>query len=193
MIINQTAAGLSGRRVTLVVVCSLLLVMIFVGYCLWVFNHLERSREQAVAAWRGVASELSLRNYAFEKVIAQGVDSQLIDIARGEKFRLSVDRFSTTTQIDKQIDAAQEVELRVQVIRKTLANRPEAADLIKEWDPIAIKPPRLSSALDAYADVVQKQKELLSSIGGRVLLLFVRLTQPREFQIVSAVPNSRIL
>ncbi len=189
---NSTPGGMSGRHLTVVVVGSLLLVMIVSGYCLWLYSRVERSREQAATAWRSVAAELSLRHHAFEKLVARGVDAQLIDIALAEKFRLAIDSFSTTTQVDSQIAAAEQVELQLTAMRSALAG-PETRELAKQWDQTVEKPANLTSVMESYAKVVRDQQDLLSSLGGKLLLFFIKLSEPREFQIVSVLPNSRIL
>ncbi len=190
---NPIPAGMNGRRVTTFVVGSLLLVLLVSGYCLWLYSRLERSRVQAATAWRSVASELSFRHRAFEKLVAQGVDAQLIDIAQAEKFRLSLDSFATTTQVDNQIESAEQIEQQLAAIRAALAGRPETNELANQWDQFVEKPANLAAAMDSYAKVVRDQRGLLSSLGGKLLLFFIKLSEPREFQIMSVLPNSRIL
>jgi hypothetical protein len=190
---KQNAGGINGRRMTLFVVGSLLFVLLVSGYCLWLYSRIEKSRDEATVAWRAVASELSQRYRAAEKLVARGVDSGVIDIAMAEKFRLSLDAFATTTQVDHQISAAEELEIQLTQIRPILAGGAEPAELEAEWDRKMERTSGLLAAIKDYAAIVQNQHDLRSSLGGRLLLFFIKLTGPREFQVVSVLPNSRIL
>ncbi len=190
---KQAVGGMNGRRAALIVAGSLLLVLLVLGYGLWLYSRIERSREKAATAWRSVASALSLRHRAFEKIVARGVDAQTVDMALSEKFRLAVDGFATTTQLDKQVEAAEAVEQQLVEIRQSLSNRPEAADLVEQWEQVRVESAELTSSLDVYRAVVRGQLGLRGSLGGKLLLFFIRLSGPREFRILAVIPNSRIL
>ena len=167
--------GVSGKRVTGVVVAGLLIVGVTLSYALWTYNRLEAARSVSAAQWRGVAEQLSLRYRGVEKAIAAGVDERRVKMEFGESFRLAVDAFRTTALPEPQRAAAERIE--------ALLDSPELAPLAGQLPPVA---PAAQQAVVEYNLAQATEKRLLESWGGRLLNIFFRFPEPRPFELAAA-------
>lgn len=161
---QQPPQGIPGRRLTGGIGLMLLLATVGLSYVLWTYNRLDDARFEARETWHGLADQLANRYQQIELVIAEGVDSRQIDMALGEKFRLAVERFRTTAQPDVQVRAAREIE-----------------ELLFPID--ALKPPsiELQKIVEQYNQRLTAERDVLDSVGGRLLSIFINLSDPAPF------------
>lgn len=147
---------MSGRRVTSVVLASLLIVGGWLSYTLWTYNRIDVARANTAQSWRQLAEQLSVRYRGAESQIAAGVDERQIDMEFGERFRLAMDRFRTTAQSEPQFEAARELE-----------------DLLAEKRIPAKSSGDLSAAVDQFNAKIDSESRVIDSVGGRFLSLFL--------------------
>ncbi len=158
--------GLSGKRVTAVVVLLLLLVGAWLSYTLWVYSQVDRARGETNIAWRNLVDRLDERYREAEKYVAKGVDARDIEMQLGEQFRLAVDRFRTTAQPSAQYITAEEIE-------KQLAGFKDIPEPTAE----------LQLAVDRFNACLRQERDVLSSPGGRFLSVFLKFAEPEELRL----------
>ncbi len=158
------APGVSGRKLTIVLLAALTLVGVALSYVLWSYNRVDDSRDQVVDAWNILFEELATRYRAVEKQVATGVDAQEMEMALGERFRLAIDQFRSTAQADVQLSAAMELE----AIMKAANLQPPLSASLQE-------------AAEKYNQCVLELAQLLDTPGGQTLLLFLNLNPVEEF------------
>jgi hypothetical protein len=167
---SPAVPGISGKKLTLGLIISLLLVGGVLSYVLWTYNRVDAVRRQREDAWQQLADALSDRYRSAEREVAQGVDAREIDMELGEKFRLAIERFRSTSQLDGQLAAALEME---QLLEKS--------DLTRRLNQSAAQP------LQDYNQTVQALDRLLTTAGGKILLLFLNFSEPVEFPAPNAI------
>ncbi len=172
---HQPPAGISGKRLTSWVLVALAVIGIGLSSTLWTYNRLDVARRESTEMWRDVTEHLSERYRAAEKLVAEGVDSRQVKMEFGEKFRLAIDAFRTTSLPAEQVAAAERVE-------RLLSDN--------EFQLFAASLPKMSSAADSliadYNRSREREKMLLESWGGRVLDLFMKFDPPQPFTVAAA-------
>lgn len=172
---HRPPAGISGKWLTGWVLAALAAIGISLGTTLWTYSRLDDVRAESTGLWRGVTEHLSMRYRAAEKLVAEGVDSRQLKMEFGERFRLAVDAFRTTSLPAEQVALAERLE-------SLLAN--------EEFRPFASSLPEISSQanslIDEYNRSREREKKLLHSWTGRVLELVLKFDPPRPFAMGSA-------
>jgi len=189
---NLPPQGWNGKRLAVLIGASVLLGALLFTYILWLYGEVEQASEKTVASWRAVATELSPRYGKLEKLVAEGVDKRLLAMELGEQYRLRMDAFRATGQAEQQVTAVIEIEQLLDKIDKSLDAIPAASDLAGRWKSGIQGSTELQTALESYNFRVREQKEWRASLGGTLLLAFIKLSEPREVQVVSDLSNSRI-
>lgn len=165
---NDTAQlpGVSGRKVTVVVLLALAIVGGWVSYSLWCYSQIDLARASSAQAWRTLAEELSGRYRTIESLIAKGVDEESIAMEDGEKFQILVDRFRTTVQFAGQYAAAQDLE----GLLTDVADLPAANS-------------SMLSALTEFNDCMVNERSQLDRSGSRFLAFFLKFADPQELKL----------
>lgn len=172
--------GLSGKRIAGFLGVGLVVVMIALGNELWVYAKIEQAQEQTKEAWRGLASQLGYRHSKLEPVIAKGVDSRVIPMELGERFQLAIGDFTRSLETNSQLQAAVELEQVVAQIEKSVG---ENEDLGERWQESRRVPEELRKTVDTYNQSVRQQNQIRTSPGGKIVLAFIKLTEPVEFNV----------
>ncbi len=77
-------------------------------------------------------------------------------------------------------------------ISQSLAAIPAAQELAASWSDALSEHAELHSTLDIYNGKVKDQQSWRKSVGGSLLLAFIKLSQPSEVRVATDLPNSRI-
>lgn len=165
-------AGISGKRLTGWVLAALAAIGISLSTTLWTYSRLDAVRRDSNELWRSVTEHLSVRYRAAEKLVAQGVDSRQIKMEFGERFRLAVDAFQTTSLPAEQVAAAERLE-------KLLAGD----DFQQFTDSLPELPREANSLVAEYNRSREREKGLLESWTGWMLSLVLKFDPPRPFVI----------
>ncbi len=176
---NPPAPGVSGKRVTLIVLLGLFLVGGFLSYTLWTYNRFDDARKSTTLAWRELTEQLAMRYRVAEKIIAKRVDSRETKMEFGERFQLAVERFRTTARTADQFVAAQSLEelLRSDDFRSPLESGNEETKLTQ--------PGELLAAIDAFNLCRDRERMLLESPGGKTLDVFLKFDTTDHFQLAN--------
>ncbi|QDV22768.1 hypothetical protein [Aureliella helgolandensis] len=169
---NTPPPGVSGRRITAIVILSLVVGGAFLSYELWSYNRLDAARAATQQAWRSLTDPLSQRYRKIELAVAERVDSESLDMAWAEKFRLTVDRFRTTALPDLQFQTSQELEELLSV--STLS--PEV---------LQTENVQLADALRSYNRTLDQERQLLHSPACKFLGIFLKFNEPVELQLAT--------
>ncbi len=184
--------GRNGSTLAVAVGVSVLLGALLFTYILWLYGEVETASEKTIAEWRSVATELAPRYRKLEKLVAEGVDQRLLAMELGEQFRLRIDAFRVTSQAEEQVTAVLGIEELLGKIAENLASAAGAEDLSARWAAAIGSSAELQTALESYNVRVREQQRWRTSFGGSVLLAFIKLSEPREVQVVADLANSRI-
>lgn len=171
---TSSQPGMSGRRVTLIVLLLLIVIGVILSYTLWSYGQLGAIRKHKQAAWAELREPLADRYRVLEKIVAAGVDDTSIPMAWGEKFRLAVDSFRTTAQVTYQYDAAIEVE-------KLLAEAEFAF-------PAAAQDSSLTEAVERFNAQLDRETQQLTTPGCQLLDVFLEFPPPGQFKLASSIP-----
>lgn len=190
--VNLPPRGWNGKHMAVLIGASVLLGALLFTYILWLYGSVEQASEKTVGSWRSVATELSPRYARIEKLVAEGIDDRVIAMDLGEQFRLGIDTFRATGQAEQQVTAVIEIEQLLGKIDNSLVAIPAASDLAGRWKAGIRGSAELQTALESYNVRVREQKEWRASFGGSLLLAFIKLSEPREVQVVMDLSNSRI-
>lgn len=167
--------SLSGKKVAVAMLVGMLVVGGGLGYSLWVYSQLDAARQATRQTWRNLASELDSRYRASELQLARGIDAATIPMEVGERFRLAVDRFRTTSDPLQQQAAAQAIE-----------------DLLQEPALSPVAPAtggaELPPLVDQYNAQRLEEQRILSGPGGRALDIFLEFPQTAAFRLSIAAP-----
>ncbi len=163
----------SGKHLTVGVIISLFAILALLLYSLSAYSRLDQAHDASAECWREVASGLDGRYRQAEKLVAEAIDTQRVKIEFGERFRLAIDGFRTTSQPNLQQANALELE-------NLLAGQSGLSTLA--W------PPELVARIDAYNAALAEVAGIQSSLGGRLLNIFLGLEVPEPFEI-RAMPN----
>lgn len=169
--------GISGKRLTLGVLVALVLIGVSLSYTLWTYNELDRARRTSVTAWRAVTEHLAQRYRTAEKMVAEGVDNRQLDMEFGEKFRLAIDAFRTTSLPEEQVNAAERLE------QLLAAEDIAAKDIAAGGAELEPLPAAAEAEIESYNLAREREKELLESWGGRLLDVFLKFEVPRPFSV----------
>ncbi|GIW98039.1 MAG: hypothetical protein KatS3mg111_1372 [Pirellulaceae bacterium] len=167
---QQQPANTVGRR--LVIGTAIAIAVGVLGLLALVQWHVqsERLREEIVASWRPVAALLDLRYRMIEREVAAAVDAEELPIAWAERFRLAIDRFRTTVDAARQIEAAAMVEQVLSEQRQYAA--PPSDELL--------------SAVDALNEAIGDYLKWRTSVPARLLRVFVTLPDVPEFALAQS-------
>ncbi|GAB5402265.1 MAG: hypothetical protein Aurels2KO_04960 [Aureliella sp.] len=177
---SQPSQGLSGRRVTQVVLLLLVVLGGTLAYALWSYSQLENIRADQRDAWSELREPLAARYREIEKRVAVGVDGGNIPIAWAEKFRLAIDQFRTTAQPADQYAVAEQVEglvgeLSEPTVVDSAANVPGAI--------VPAVSPEVSAALAKFNSQLDRETEQLASPGCQLLDVFLAFREPGQFEL----------
>lgn len=169
------APGISGKRMTFIVLLGLLCVGGFLCYTLWAYTRFDEARQASTVAWRELTEQLAIRYRAAETIVAQAVDSREVKMEFGEKFQLAVERFRTTARTAEQFAAAQQVEdlLGSDDFRNLL-------DTSDKQSKLAGSAPLLAAA-EEFNACRSRERSLLDSSGGQILDVFLRFESTEPF------------
>ena len=167
---HRPPAGISGKRLTGWVLAALAAIGIGLSTTLWTYNRLDAVRRESTDLWRSVTEHLSVRYRAAEKLVAQGVDSRQMKMEFGERFRLAVDAFRTTSLPAEQVAAAERLELLL------------ADDEFQHYaDSLPELPSEANSLIAEYNLSRERERKLLESWAGWMLALVLKFDSPRPF------------
>lgn len=170
------AGGISGKRLTLAVLATLIGTGLLLTYTLYVYSQLDEARKRADAQWREVATLLDSRYRGAELAVAKGVDSGAVKMEFGEQFRLAIDGFRTTSDSTKQQQTAVKLEqlLASEAARLSIGGADSAAPLKSET-------PLLKSVEQYNADTAEITR-ILGTPGGKILDVFLGIPTPTPFE-----------
>lgn len=167
---TEQPAGFSGRRLTSILVLALVVVGVGMSFLLWNYNSVRQSRDATLQAWRVLVGQLDTRYRMAEITISKGVDDTSVDMALGERFRLALDRFRTTSQPTLQLNGAIELE---ELVVQSAVPLPPTTELL--------------SAIDAYNAQLDAHGRVLDSPGGTAISTILSFERPAAFAI--GTPN----
>lgn len=155
--------GLNGKKVVIWTVGLMIVSGGVLAYTLWVYTELEQARLATAKSWRAVASQLDQRYSDMEFAVEYGDVSAPSDWMT--EFTIESESFRTTTQTIPQIETALRLE-------ELLTEREDAA---ATGD--------LSPLIDAYNKQQLAEVQILDSVGGKILDVFLKLPRPIRFSI----------
>jgi hypothetical protein len=170
---SPAVPGISGRRLTLWVLVGLILIGLGISYTLWTYNQLDVARKQTAASWRDLTDQLSDRYREAGKLLLLQADEQKLDASFSQEFNVAIDHFRTTSLPKEQNAAALHVE---QLIASAFASE-------------LSQPPELQMAVAAFNQSLERERNLLRSFGGRILDVFLNLSEPTAFELASVKDN----
>ena len=167
---TKLPAAVSGKRMTVVVLLTLLITG---GLFYWVtlaYSAYNAARRETDRTWRELAPELSLRYRDLDRSIAEANDAREIDPQSLYKWAAARDAFSGTSQSLGQIEAAQTLEQLVASMpaRVRGSQRPS---------------PELERLAANYSSAATNQRAVGHRAGSRLLKTMLNLPDPPEFQI----------
>ncbi len=167
---NTQSPGLSGKRVTLWLAISMLVVGAVLGYTLWTYSEFDKARAETAAAWRLLTVELDKRYQVAELELQPTTGAAPAVDSFAEQLRQSLDGFRTTAQVNRQQTEAKSLE-------SLLSSGAASAGLSLS------SPPELQEAVSAFNGRLQTERAILSSPGGRILDIFLEFPQPPQFEL----------
>ena len=179
---TKTPAGISGRKLVITLLAVLLLFGSCLVYVLTTYDRLEQIRGDCDSAWRALATLLEMRYQPAEKAVAAAVDAGTVSMEAGERFRLAIDAFHGTASSLQQSKAAQRVEDAWPNLPRETSRENALGDSAQSQALAEAISPALRNAIDEYNACQRREREILDSIGGRVLDLFLELPEPTEFR-----------
>lgn len=170
-IVEKSSApqGVSGRKLTSVVLVLLVVLGGGLSYVLWTYNKIDGHRAKAEVAWQDLANQLSSRYAIAEKELAKKVDNETEKMEVGEQFRLAVDRFRTSAQLNLQLQAARDVE-------KSLRE--------SSW--LDAPSESITTALASYNGHLADVRNEIASPGGKFLSMFLNFANYDALELASA-------
>ncbi len=163
--------GISGAKLTLVVLTGILVLGLGIAYTLATYMRLNQAREDTERRWREVARLLDqdyLHLVEGESETTQP-DNQIVGYS---SLAAKVDRFRTAVDAQQQRLLADEVE---SMIAQNPANS----------DPAPKASTQLLSVVDDYNQGLEVERQILASPGGRILRVILVLRDRVNFQINS--------
>lgn len=164
---NDELHKTSGKRLTWSIIAALVLTVVSLSYVLGTYNQINVVRESAAENWRALVDTLSSRHRGFELSMAKGVDSEEVAMEVGERFRLALDRFRTSSRQSTQLEAALEIE--------TLAG-----------DSLAVidgPSEELRQAISDFNSAQHQLGKLVRSPAGKMLTSVLLFDEATEFQL----------
>ena len=158
--------GISGRKVTSVVMLALLFLVGSISYVLACYNSIETARADADESWIGLADELGKRYKAMEVQVAKLVDEREMDMEQGEEFRLAVDQFRGTAIPEKQFQAARSIERLLDGASVEKRSTEATGTKLEEFN-------------ECVGDVLRQR----GSFGGRFLGMFLQFPDISELEL----------
>lgn len=167
---NTQSPGLSGKRVTLWLAITMLVVGAVLGYTLWVYSEFDKARGETAAAWRSLTVELDKRYQEVDRQMQASAGESTDRERFAEQLRLGLDGFRTTAQVNRQKTEAESLE-------SLFSTGAASAGLLLS------SPPELEELVSAFNQRLQTEREILSSPGGRILDIFLEFPQPPQFEL----------
>ena len=178
---------ISGQKLAVFLVGALALTTLLVIFCLATYGKLTAIRNARDECWRPLAELLDARYRKLEKVIAGGIDQRQIDMRWGEKWRSALDHFRAISGSSEQELAAQEVEDLLRDFQTAITDAKLQQEIAQTMSAVDTRQ-QISVASTEYRQLVNKERVLLRSIGGRLLDTFLVLRPPLEFHF-SGLPE----
>ncbi len=175
--------GISGQRLALSVVSLLTITVLLFSFCLSTYHRLSAIRVDRDRCWRPLAQLLDDRYRALELLVARGVDQEKIDMRWGEKWRSALDYFRAVSGASEQEIAAQEVEDLLMQLPVAVADSELKEDLYSAISFAAGPQETFSPVCNSYRQIVDRERELLKSVGGKLIDTFLKLPAPHELRI----------
>lgn len=163
---EATQGGVSGKRLTVVLLLSLVLGGAGISYVLWTYNRIDSARRATEASWHAMVDDLAGRYRMLELEVAKRTDETTFDMAKAERFRLAIDGFRTTAQPELQVPYAQEIESCLEGAK--FVSDPESA---------------LSQAVADYNAAIEAHQNLIGSPAGRFLGIFLNFPESKELKL----------
>ncbi|MGN6547894.1 MAG: hypothetical protein ACTHK7_22865 [Aureliella sp.] len=163
-------ATISGRRMTVVVLITLLATGLLFYWVTTSYGTYNAARRQTDRTWRALAAVLDERYQQYDARLAQALAEKQIDAATEQRWKETRDSFSRTTLAGHQVEAAQTLEAAI-------AQLPPALRLPEDDSP------ELHKLTGDYAAAVATQRQVGQTAGSRMLKLMLSLPEPPEFKL----------
>jgi hypothetical protein len=166
---KQELPGISGAKLTLVVLTGILVLGLGIAYTLATYIRLNQARDDTDRRWREVAS---LLDQDYQQLLVDGSDTNQTDsqIVGDSLLAAVVDRFRTSVDAQQQRLLADQVE-------STIAQRPTSSD------PAPKASTELLKVIDDYNQGLEVERQILGSPGGRILRVILVLRDRVNFQV----------
>ena len=167
---SPAPATMSGKRITVVVLITLLLTGFLFYWVATSYASYNAARRQTDRSWRELAVLLGERYRQYDAQVDQALAEKELDAEQAERWRSARDSFSRTTLISHQAEAAQTLEA-------VIAQLP-ASFRLPEQDS-----PRVRELSSLYSSAAERQMEVGGSSGSQMLKLMLHLPDPPHFSL----------
>lgn len=140
------------------------------GYSLWTYSRLDAARAETATAWRELTDELDQRYRTAEQQVLAADAAPWASAAFQQQFRLAREDFRTTSRISSQQRAAE-------LLESMLGSGRAPAE---QWFPVT---QGLRQAVEEFNARRQTEEQILSTLGGKILGIFVGFPEPRPFHL----------
>lgn len=166
---SADSPGLSGKRFTVGVLVILLVLFSGIAYFLTMVHRLDRTRSETSECWRQVAVLLDREYRQLERLENTSLDGQLPDQWQ-EQFEQLADRFRTAVDPLEQRSLAEQAEKAI-------------AELSSSEGTGAVSSGELRQRVQAYNQSLTNEREILDSVGGRLVTTFLVIPRQENFQL----------
>ena len=162
--------GISGKRMTIVVLLTLLVTGVLFYWVTMAYTEYNAARRETDRTWRELAPELDRRYQAIDDRLARADETLQITPEFAQQWRETRDAFSRTSQALRQIQAAERLEALIATLPLELRD---------------VQPPasRLAQLTSKYSVAAAKQRAVGATSGSRLLKLMLSLPEPTEFRL----------
>lgn len=166
----QQPATISGRRMTVLVLATLLVTGLLFYWVTTAYGTYNAARRQTDRTWRTLATALDKRYEQYEAAIKRAAAEEKIDRAAADRWQAARDRFKRTTLAAHQVEAARTLEASIAALPRS--------ERLPDDDA-----PQLREPYTDYVAAVQNQRQVARHAGSRLLKLMLSLPEPLEFSL----------
>lgn len=149
---SSNTPGVSGRKLTIIILSSLAIVGGSLAYLLTVYDRMDDQRAKTKDVWRSLANALDSNYKEIEKQSAAELG---VDEAWTQQFVKLADQFRTATNIEAQTETANQLEARLSELTAS-ATRPKLSEMDQT----------LKQQVELYNMSIEAESAILESWAG---------------------------
>jgi hypothetical protein len=152
------APGISGKKFTIALIGTMILVGGSLAYELAVYENLDRARAKSAEHWRTVALQL---DNDYKQIEALDPPAEQLAADWLTRFRMDADQFRTATTMEEQLRQARNLESQLRSYQGPSADIPKMSDQLRK------QIEDLNASLTA-------ERAIQQSLAGKVVQFFIR-------------------